>query len=418
MRLQVLWCVLAFCSMVAFAQQKDPPVTVPMTIDHNRIVIEVGLPLPDGTTVAIRAWVDNGDPELHLSRHMATLMGLPVSCDDKQCSSPAPVQFSIAAMSIATTGIKQAQIPLKPVSAASILAPGMNVEMSIPSSILRHYDVLIDYPGRKFTIGPQGSLHFRGSMAKVEINPENGLIQVPAKIENKKYNLALDLGASVGFLSDEIFDKLWSVHPDWPRMTGGVGPANMWGSEEESKWKVMRLDRVEYGPLFLTDVALVEFPKERFEYFAKRAGVPTLGLLGANVMQNYRIGLDYAHSVVYFDIGRLFNFPEFDVIGLILHPEDDGRYSILSVADINGKPSLRVGDTGAQPGDHLIAIGDIPVRGSTMGQVWSMLGGNPGQERKLTLERAGRQFVISAPVQHFLAINEDDEPGKKKSKKR
>ncbi len=255
-------------------------------------------------------------------------------------------------------------------------------------------------------------------MAKVEINPENGLIQVPAKIENKKYNLALDLGASVGFLSDEIFDKLWSVHPDWPRMTGGVGPANMWGSEEESKWKVMRLDRVEYGPLFLTDVALVEFPKERFEYFAKRAGVPTLGLLGANVMQNYRIGLDYAHSVVYFDIGRLFNFPEFDVIGLILHPEDDGRYSILSVADINGKPSLRVGDTGAQPGDHLIAIGDIPVRGSTMGQVWSMLGGNPGQERKLTLERAGRQFVISAPVQHFLAINEDDEPGKKKSKKR
>ena len=31
---------------------------------------------------------------------------------------------------------------------------------------------------------------------------------------------------------------------------------------------------------------------------------------------NYRVGLDYAHSTVYFDIGRTINFPDFNVVGI------------------------------------------------------------------------------------------------------
>ena len=123
-------------------------------------------------------------------------------------------------------------------------------------------------------------------------------------------------------------------------MTGAVGSANMWGLDDEPKWKLMRVDRLQYGPLFLTNVAVVDFPQERMELFEKRAGIPTAGLLGSNALLNYRVGLDYAHSTVYFDIGRLFSFPDFDVIGLILRPEDDGRFTILGVADFEGKPSV------------------------------------------------------------------------------
>ena len=115
-------------------------------------------------------------------------------------------------------------------TAASVLAPGMNVEINLPSSILRHYDVLIDFPGHKFSIGAPGTIHFRGPSGKVQINSENGLIQVPSQIENKKYNLALDIGSCISFLSEDLFDKLASAHPDWPHMTGAVGSANMWGS--------------------------------------------------------------------------------------------------------------------------------------------------------------------------------------------
>ncbi len=314
-------------------------------------------------------------------------------------------------MTIPLTGMKEAKIPLRPVSGAAVLAPGMNVEINIPSSVLRHYDVLVDFPDHKFSIGMPGTIHFQGPAGKVQVSA-NGLIQVPSQIEGKKYNLALDMGSCISFLSEEIFDKLATAHPDWPRMTGAVGSANMWGVESEPKWKVMRLDRVQYGPLFLSNVAMVSLPKSVVDFFEKRAGTPTIGLLGSNMLLNYRVGLDYAHSMVYFDLGRTYNFPDFDVIGLVLRPEDDGGFTILSVADFEGQPSVTVGADGVQAGDRLMAINGIPVHGATMGQVWSMLGGTPGQERKLTLERAGKTFTVAATVRHFLA--EVPEESKKK----
>jgi hypothetical protein len=416
MRVLSVACLSLLLSGGLLAQEKAAPavgpksVTVPAIIDHNRIVINVDLPLPDGSAQTIRAWVDNGNAELDLSRRVATLLGLNVTCGEQECSSPAPREIVVGGMTIPLTAVKVAKIPLKPVGAAAVLAPGMNVEINIPSILLRNYDVLVDFPGHKFAIGMPGTIHFRGSSGKVQVNAENGLIQVPSQIEKKKYNLALDLGASISFLSEALFGSLAAAHPDWPQMTGAVASANMWGADEETKWRVMRVDRVQYGSLYLTNVPFVSFPKAFMDFFAKRAGIPTAGLLGANGLQNYRVGLDYAHSTVYFDIGRTFNFPEFDVVGLVLRPEDDGRYTILGVPDSGGKPAV----DGVEPGDRLVAVNEIPVHGSTMGQVWSMLGGTPGQEKKLTTERGGKTFVVVAHVEHFLAEVPDEKESKKK----
>jgi hypothetical protein len=414
-------CALFLLCGFIDAQDKSAPsqslltsVTVPSAIDHNRVVIDADVQLPDGSSQRVHVWVDNGNPELSISRRLATLLGLTVHCDDHECASLPPREIEVGGLKIPFAGLKEARIPLKPVNAAAVLAPGMNAEINLPSSILRHYDVLVDFPGHKFSIGAPGTIHFRGPLGKVQINAENGLIQVSSQIENKKYNLALDLGASISFLSDELFDKLATTHPDWPHMTGAVGSANLWGLDEEPKWKVMRLDRVQFGPLFLANVPVVDFPKDRLDYFAKRAGLPTAGLIGSNALLNYRVGLDYAHSTVYFDFGRTLSFPDFDVIGLTLRPEDDGRFTILGIADLDGAPSVAQGPDGIQVGDQLIAIGGIPVRGATMGQVWAGLGGTPGQERTLIIERAGKQFSVTAKVQHFLAELPDEKDRKKK----
>src|SRR5262249_19106577 len=154
-------------------------------------------------------------------------------------------------------------------------------------------------------------------------------------------------------------------------MTGAVGSANMWGADDETRWQVMRVDRVQYGPLFLTNVPFVSLSRPVMDFFQKRVGMATSGLIGSQVLLNYRVGLDYARSMVYFDIGRMYNFPDFDVVGLVLRPEEDGRYKVLAVADFEGKPSV----DGVQAGDYLQAVDDIPVHGVTMGQAWSMLGG-------------------------------------------
>jgi len=172
----------------------------------------------------------------------------------------------------------------------------------------------------------------------------------------------------------------------------------------------MRLGRLQYGPLFLTDVAVVALPKSVMDFMEKRAGTPTIGLLGANVLQNYRVGLDYAHSTVYFEVGRTYRTADFDVVGLVLSPGEDGRFTLLSVADYDGKPSV----AGVDAGDFLEAINDIPIRGWTMGQVWSLLGGTPAQEKKLTLERGGKQFAVTAKVQHFLPETPEEKDSRRK----
>jgi hypothetical protein len=421
MKFRVTACALFLLSGWSSGQDKpadaapEPKsVTVPAAIDHNRVVINADVPLPNKASERVHAWVDNGNPDLYISRRLATLLGLAVSCNEKECSSLPPREISVGGMRIPLTGVKEAKIPLRPVNAAAVLAAGMGVEITLPSSILRHYDVLVDFPERKVSIGAPGTIVFRGQSEKVQVNAENGLIQVPSRIEKQKCNLALDLGSSISFLADDVFDKLAAAHADWPQMTGAVGSANMWGDSDEAKWKVMRLDRLQFGPLFLDSVAVVDFPKERMEFFDKRAGVPTAGLLGANALLNYRVGLDYARSMVYFEFGRNFNFPDFDVIGLTLRPEDDGRFTILGIADFEGQPSVPEGADGVQPGDHLIAVNGIPVSGSTMGQVWARLGGTPGQERPLTIERVGKQFTVVARVRHFLGELPDEGERKKK----
>jgi len=410
----LLFVVLIFSPAIAFGQSsalstaqlttKDA-VTVPIVIDQGRVVIDVDLILADGSTQHVRGWVDNGTPNLQMTRRLAALMSVTLACEGPVCSGTNPPNRSLA---IAIGGMKISLASIREITAPATLpalAPGMSAEINIPSSILRNYDVLINFPDHEFTIALPGRLKFEGIKSKALI-AENGLIQISSKIENKNYDLGLDLGTSASFLSSELFDKLANAHPNWPRMTGAVGPFNSGELAGEITWPLMRLDRVQYGPLFLTDVAVTVVPKEsnplQNRNRVENAGA---GALSSEALINYRVGLDYAHSAVYFDIGRTFRFPDFDVIGLILRPGIESGFTIVGVADFEGAPAV----AGVQPGDQLIAIDGVAIADSTLGQVWSLLGGTPGQERKLTIARSGKQFTVAANVRHFLAeVPRDD----------
>jgi hypothetical protein len=424
MRFSTAFIALTLTATLAVAQKgpkvevEPKSVTVPVTLDHGRVIIDVYLPVPDGSSKRFRGWVDTGDSKVWMSRQAANLLGLAVTCDNDTCSAPAPAAVTIGEMRIPLSAVKRVEIPLRAPSAAAVMVPGTSAEIKIPSSVLRNYDVLVNFPGREFSIGSPGSLNFKGVKSKMIVGGSSGFIQIPSKIENKNYNLGLDVGSSISFLSEELFNKLASGHPDWPHMTGAVGPANMGeAGDDETNWKLMRVGRVQYGPLYLTDVAVAEFPKSFSAFFEKDAGAPIAGLIGADALMNYRIGLDYAHSAVYFDIGRTFKFPDFDVVGLILRPEEDTRFTILGVADFDGKATVPTGDDGVQAGDHLVAVDGIAVPDSTLGQVWSLLEGTPGQERKLTIERGGKQFTVVAKVQHFLGQEEENQSEEKGGRK-
>jgi hypothetical protein len=398
------------------ATSQPQSVTVPMALDQGRIVIDIDLRLPNGSTERVRGWVDNGNPDLYMNQRVADLMGVGAFCAGEICkgtpSPTSPFEISIGGMKIRLP-IKEIKIP----PGQPAIGPGMSTEINIPATVLRNYEVLINFPDRELTIGTPGTVKLNGVKSKMLVNASNGLIQIPSKIDNKSYNLDLDLGSSASFLTEELFDKLSNAHPNWPHMTGAIGPFNTGELNDEPNWKLMRVDRLQFGPLFLTEVAVADLPaslrNEARRSVETRGKVPTAGLLSAEALMNYRVGLDYAHSAVYFDIGRTVKLPDFDVVGLILRPEDDNRFTIVAVADFDGKPSV----SGVQPGDHLIAIGDNPIAEFTLGQVWSLLEGAPGQERKLTIERAGKQFTVVAKVQHFLGEAPPSEEAKHKSKR-
>ena len=417
----ILRCAIVVALLLracVFAQDKRATqsaprvVTVPATIDHDRVIIDAVVQTANGGTERVRTWIDTGNPELLMSRRVASLFGLDAVCTGFLCSAPAPNGIVIGNMEVSLRGAKDAKIPAPLLHTRTQLKPGLDAEIAIPSTVLRNYDVLIDYPGRKFTIGAPGTIHFQGSSGKVQISAENGLIEVPGRIANKKYDLTLDLGSTVSFLSSGLFNSLATEHLDWPHMVGAVGPASFSRSGDEVNSRVMRVDRLQFGPLFLTNVAVAD--KDQLQFPGKPA---SNGAIGAEALLNYRVGIDYAHSMVYFDIGRLANIPDFDVIGLILRPQEDGRYTILGAADIDGKPSVPTGDNGVRAGDELIAVNGNSVHGATLGAVWSLLGGTPGQERVLTIERTGKQFTVTAQVQHFLAEAPDTDEKKGKHKR-
>ena len=388
-------------SLLVCAQSVEKSVTVPVTLDHNRTIIDVYLALPDGSTKRVRAWVDNGNPDLWITEALASKLGLSLSgepkpaLDGKERAVQAPNSVEIGGTKISLAGVKDAHALLERES----VAPGCSAEITIPSTALRNYSIIFDYPNRQFTIGIPGSIQFGGESSKAIVNPQNGLIQIASKINGEDHNLALDVGASVSLVSGELLAKWHQAQPLWPHMVGAIAAANMWGAAEETAWELLRIPSLQFGGTRLEHVVAASFPSRYLQWFEDRAGVPTIGLIGASALLDDRVGIDYAHSTVYLERTNLRSAPDMDVVGLILRPKADGQYTILGVADYDGKPSV----SDVKAGDVLLGIEGAPATGATMGQVWSLLGGTPGETRSLTVERDGKRFMVDAPVHRFLA---------------
>jgi hypothetical protein len=397
--------LISLILVIAAAAQTTPQsATVPVTLDHNRIIIDVYLPLADGSQKRVRGWVDTGNADVWLSERVAKLMALHPMPDSKETEIlgakvrivQPPKEIVVGGMKISFTGVKEAKMV-----AADSIVPGSSAEINLPSTALRNYDLIMDYVDRELTIAAPGQAKFTGKSAKAFVNPSNGMIQVPANIAGKPYQLTLDLGACFGMLMGDVFEKLAKDNPKWPRNTGAVGPELFWGMQEEATQHALRIPAIEYGPVKLTEVGFATLPQAFMSFYRQRAGADTSGLIGGNALLNYRVGIDYAHSTVYFDERGSYIAPGIDVVGLTLRPELDGRYTVIGVPDYEGKPAV----PDAKTGDVLVAIDKVPAKGSTMGQIWSLLGGDPGETRILTFERDGKQFTVNATVRRFLPVS-------------
>jgi len=378
-----------------FARTKMDSATVHVTLDHNRIIITVGIYLPNGKMERVRAWVDNGNPSMSITERLANELELkpPYGSSDSGMVK-VPERILIGDMQLWLTNLKQ---PVEVEKAKSVGA-GINADITLSSTMLQNYDIVIDYPGKKFTIASPGTIHFQGKAVNGYFNPQNSLIQIPAKLDSGEFNLALDIGTPVSFISRDLISKWSKDHASWPSMHGAIGVANLWGMEDEPQWQLLRINNMLYGGIVFSNFIAVSCPQSWLDYFIKRVGIPTAGLVGAEALLDYRLGIDYTHGIVYFQhIGNSVR-ADMDLVGITLRPEADGRYSILGVADYNGKLSV----AGVLKGDILQKVNNNNVNGLTMGEVWSLLHGRPGTVYTLVLDRDGKQFTVKTKVHRFL----------------
>jgi hypothetical protein len=356
---------------VAFAQTAA---TVPITLDQNRIIIDVRFPMPDGSTTRVRAWVNNAADGITITDHIAKKLGLTVA--DSTATLPQELHIGTAVLPLAE--MKQARVV-----AADSVAPGLSPEITLPGPLLQKYDLLVDYPNREFTVGPPGSIKFTGRA--VQATAADAQLKLVAEIAGRKQNMILDLGSSFTQLPSEVIASLSKANPQWPQMTGAISTANQWGSEDERQATLLRVPVLNIGSASEKGVAVSSTAKGS-------------AVLGANALLAYKVGIDHQHSTVYFDRAVTTPVPEMDVVGLILRPQDDGKYVVAGVAQSNGKSAA----PDVTPGDVLVKIDNIDCGGGTMGQAWSLLGGSPGDVRELLLSRDGKQLTVKAAVQRFL----------------
>jgi hypothetical protein len=392
-------CILLFLATLRGKGIKS--VTVPFNLDHNRMIVEAEFKGKDGNWRKARLWVDTGNPSLYLSEKCARALGTDFSTEKMNPPVPPPTAVRIGGMPLNFKGVST-RVILKP----HWLFSTMHNDANLPSTVLKQYHVVFDYPRRQLTLAEPGMLKPRGVRAPASFNPHTGIIQIDAVIDGENLSLAMDNGAAFSFVSQKALEGIFRRNPNWPRITGAVGCANMWGwwPPEEQTLPVIRLPELFWGPVRLLNIGIVAVAEispngpDLGTWYSQKTARPVDGFLGPNAFKAFRVEIDYANKAIYFEKSGDFDSHDMDMVGLTLRPEKDNTYRVIGICKKDGKPVVN----GVQPGDLLIRVGNVKTRGATMGTVVDALRGRPGDIRVLVLERNGRQIRIEAKVVRLL----------------
>lgn len=402
--------VLMICSCQekpgAFRDQNGAnPVTVPIVLDHNRMLVDAEMQRADGTWRRVHLWVDTGNPEFFLSRELAQDLGIDLVGANQEPSTgslevAAPTEVRIGGMKLDFEGVKS-RVLFEP----RWLFTTMHNDANLPASVLKRYQVIFDYPGLEMTLAEPGTLKPRGISVPASIDINTGIVQMDAIVAGDSFSFALDNGASYSFTSEAIIRKLARQHPAWSQCMGALGCANIWGWwPQEASWQLIRVPEIMWGSIQLENVGLVGLPNffhngiDIGAWYSHKTARPVAGILGPNAFKAFRIEIDYGNSLVYFEKKTDFDANDQDMVGLTLRPEADGSYRIIAIAQKHGRPAVE----GVQSGDILLQVDDFQTTHATMGAVVDALRGKPGARHTLVIGRNGHRITINARVEHFL----------------
>ncbi len=283
--------------------------TIPFIFDDNRIFAELEFVRPDGTPRKAVAFVDIGTPQLVLEQDLGSELGLEkakqavLRIGDLEIDVPGPDVQTDTGLGMTGSEGKRS----------------VKVEAVLAGSVMKNYQMVVDYPKHSLTMGKPDTIPPKGDAVPCRINAKTGLVSVTAKIDGRAYALAIDCGSAYTWVRHDIASRWIAEHRDWKRGVGAVGEANMQARPDgaEARAVIMRIPEIRLGPLLIEQVGALGIersappvppaPGEQlvhgnfFDWYSKKTPEPVIGWIGANVLKNFRVTFDFPRRTIYFE---------------------------------------------------------------------------------------------------------------------
>ena len=342
---------------------------------HGVAVLDAG-----GRSVA--ALVDTAGTALCLSQTLADELDLGVHewIDDRGAPiavvDPPPLHVGGAALD--TEGLVAYAFD----DTAALGLAARRADVLLPAPVLRRHHVVLDAPAGVVEIGPPGSLERRGVTVPAEVD-DHGLVLATIEVDGEPIEVVVDSALTCCLAVDRVVRAWQARHADWPASASAVGPGNVTGSLAEARIPMLRVPMVEVGSFSVPSVA-----------FAWRADgdLATDGALGANVLDLFRVDLDYSARSMRLEQGRPFPDNDAELVGVVLALADGGWQVAATVSGLDA----------VRPGDVLLRVDDVAVAALALPGVLDLLRGTPGDRHQLVVERGGETLTVDAPVLRLL----------------
>jgi hypothetical protein len=386
------WAATALGAGPGLTQTGSGAGTTRFVLDGNRMYAEVGFVRPDGSIHRALAFVDMGSPSMEIVESLFRELRL---------DQGRPLRFHVGRLAVELPGAEVTSEPRK----ARALGGRLKVEALLPASVLRRFEVVIDYGRRTLTLAPPGSRPADGVAVPFRQDTSTGLIVVDAAVAGHSYPMTIDNGSAYTWLRRRVAHRWLRAHPDWERGVGAVGASNMLmsGDGAESAGVLIRVPELRVGGLALRRVGMLGVTghgaardQSLFDWYSLKNVEPVTGWIGANVLKAFRLTIDYARDTMYWQRQEDADTTDLDQVGLTLR-RDAGGFVVASVARRGGMPTVR----GVAPGDRLVRVDTSVTANATLGQIFEALHGRPGTTKVLVLERGGHLFSVQARVVAF-----------------
>lgn len=392
------FAVLGFPCSPAQSQNALDHVTVPMSVEGNVPIVTLQFQRANGGTRTARFLFDSGGGAIIFDEGLATDIGLkpegPELSDDGQRYRAVKVLAArVGGMRVDLSGSK-AFVHLGRTSFSN----RDTVEGMLPGKALEHYQVALDYPEQLWSIGNPGTLAHRGERLRAPYLASSGHPRIEVNIGDARFGLLVDTGAEVTLLREGLLRGWSQEHPDWPRGSGAVGPANMGGSADDGNLLLLRIPALQIGSFMVAQVAAASRPDQTYSTTSYETPAVIVGALGGNVLSQFRVEIDYPEKLLFLKPSGKILANDFDTVGLVLETGATGELVVRAVSS----SASSITRQNILPRDVVLQIGNMSKAPYTLTKAARELSGTVGERKQLLILRNGKPMTVIVTVSRIL----------------